>query len=184
LTLSNGFNRLFQNALIQHQKAFRNRGRSMALISVSEAARMLGQSRTPLYKAIKSGAISTLKDELGKTVIDTSELFRVFGAPPSTDDRNNENNGGNKPKIKSTQAENSPEIMTLLAVEREKSALLASTVEALQADKEDLRRERDRLLGLVESQSEQVRLLTDQREKAQAVALASPTMRRWWWPWS
>jgi hypothetical protein len=38
----------------------------------------------------------------------------------------------------------------------------------------DLRTERDRLLGIVEMQAQQVKQLTDQR----------PARRRKWWPWS
>jgi hypothetical protein len=42
-------------------------------------------------------------------------------------------------------------------------------IQGLESDKTDLRGERDRLLALVERQSDHVRLLTDQRER-----------RPWW----
>ena len=42
-------------------------------------------------------------------------------------------------------------------------------IDALEADKTDLRAERDRLLSVIETQAQQVKLLTDQRP-AQAEA--------------
>lgn len=152
-------------------------GLNMAFVGASEAARLIGRNRAQIYRALKSGAMSATKNEQGATVIDTSELFRVFGEPVS---KNTANVSDNVAPNNSQQAANGHEqagLSALLAAEREKSALLAEAVA-------DLRRERDRLLGLVESQSEQVRLLTDQREKAQAVAVALPSVRRWRWPWS
>ena len=44
-----------------------------------------------------------------------------------------------------------------------------SCIDALEADKTDLRAERDRLLSVIETQAQQVKLLTDQRP-AQAEA--------------
>lgn len=50
----------------------------MALVSVSEAARLAGKSRTTLHRLIKTGELSTCKGERNKRLIDTSELLRVF----------------------------------------------------------------------------------------------------------
>ena len=153
----------------------------MALVSVSEAARLIGKTRTPIFNAIKKGAISACKNDLGQTVIDTSELFRVFSLAAANDDSgagdNAQNTNKNSTESKSQQPENKAEsavLAALLAAEKEKNATLAETVA-------DMRKERDRLLGVVESQTEQVRFLTDQREKA--AATASTPARRSWWPW-
>ncbi len=52
----------------------------MALVSVSQAARLAGISRQHLYrKYIKPGEISVQRDDKSDPVIDTSELLRVFG---------------------------------------------------------------------------------------------------------
>ena len=77
----------------------------------------------------------------------------------------------------SPQAANTTEqavLAALLAAEKEKNAILTATVE-------DLTKLRDRLLGVVESATEQVKLLTDQRQKA----AETPAQRAggWWWPW-
>ena len=53
----------------------------MSEVSISEAARQAGISRSYLYrKYITPGVISTGKDAVGNPVIDTSEIIRVFGS--------------------------------------------------------------------------------------------------------
>lgn len=53
----------------------------MAKVSISEAARLVGISRSNLYKTyIKQGKISLTANHQGKPEVDTSELLRVFGS--------------------------------------------------------------------------------------------------------
>ncbi|HEI8900829.1 TPA: DNA-binding protein [Klebsiella aerogenes] len=52
----------------------------MARVSISEAARLTGKSRTTLHRLIKVGDLSTCSGERNAKMIDTSELLRVFGA--------------------------------------------------------------------------------------------------------
>ncbi|MGC4734505.1 DNA-binding protein, partial [Providencia hangzhouensis] len=52
----------------------------MALVSISEAARLTGKARSTLHKYIKQGKLSTTTDQnTGNKSIETSELIRVFG---------------------------------------------------------------------------------------------------------
>ena len=51
----------------------------MALVSISEAARLTKRSRTTIYRYRDEGKISISSDHQGNPVIDTSELLRVFG---------------------------------------------------------------------------------------------------------
>lgn len=52
----------------------------MALVSISEAARLTGKARSTLHKYIKQGKLSTTTDHnTGRKNIETSELIRVFG---------------------------------------------------------------------------------------------------------
>lgn len=52
----------------------------MALVTISEAARLTGKARSTLHKYIKQGKLSTTTDsETGTKKVDTSELLRVFG---------------------------------------------------------------------------------------------------------
>lgn len=52
----------------------------MASHSISEAASITGVNRRTIYRYIKSGKISVTVTHDNKTVIDTSELLRVFGS--------------------------------------------------------------------------------------------------------
>ncbi|MCY2000813.1 hypothetical protein OW766_26550 [Klebsiella pneumoniae] len=52
----------------------------MALVSISEAARLTKKSRKTLHTYISNGKLTKVTDEQGKPKIDTSELLRVFGA--------------------------------------------------------------------------------------------------------
>jgi len=52
----------------------------MAIVSISEAARLTGKSRTTIQKYIKQGKLSKCSGTDGTFGIDTSELLRVFGS--------------------------------------------------------------------------------------------------------
>lgn len=51
----------------------------MAKVSISEAARLTGKSRTTLHRLIKTGDLSTCAGVRNAKMIDISELIRVFG---------------------------------------------------------------------------------------------------------
>lgn len=50
----------------------------MALITISEAARLTGKNRTTIYKYINSGKLSVVASVDGIKKLDTSEILRVF----------------------------------------------------------------------------------------------------------
>lgn len=52
----------------------------MALVSICEAARLTGKSRTTVQSYIKQGKLTKCTDSNGTSKIDTSELLRVFGS--------------------------------------------------------------------------------------------------------
>lgn len=54
----------------------------MAKIPISEAVGMTGVSESTLRRDIRSGKISSEKDEKGHRRIDTAELDRVYGITP------------------------------------------------------------------------------------------------------
>ena len=51
----------------------------MAKLSISEAARLTGKSRTTLHRFIKTGELSTCHGARNARMVDVSELIRVFG---------------------------------------------------------------------------------------------------------
>lgn len=52
----------------------------MAKVSISEAARLTGKSRTTLHRLIKTGELSTCHGARNARMVDVSELIRVFGS--------------------------------------------------------------------------------------------------------
>lgn len=51
----------------------------MTTHNLSEASKMVGVSRTTLYKKIQRGLLSASVDREGNRIIEVSELIRVFG---------------------------------------------------------------------------------------------------------
>lgn len=51
----------------------------MAVVSISEAARLTGKSRKTIQRYVADGRISMSQHDAGSKGIDTSELIRVFG---------------------------------------------------------------------------------------------------------
>jgi hypothetical protein len=59
----------------------------MALVSVTEAARLTGKNRATIHRYIKQSKLSQSIDATGSKKVETSELLRVFGtisASPET----------------------------------------------------------------------------------------------------
>jgi hypothetical protein len=120
------------------------------LYSLKQAADAVGRGKPAILKAIKSGRISAKKDDNGQWQIDPAELHRVYPVTATG------NSSDTAPGERQETPENSgigPDIQSLRERLAEKDAMIA-----------DLRTERDRLLGIVETQAQQVRRqLTDQR---------------------
>ena len=98
----------------------------MACHTISEAASLAGVNRRTIYRYIKSGRLSPVVTHDNKTVIDTSELLRVFGSlsqPETTE----------SPAV---SQENTPEyvakILTEMSRMRSEIELLTGKVDALQ----------------------------------------------------
>ena len=109
----------------------------MAKINISQAAKMTGKTRTTIYKKIKSGELSAELGSDGNRLIDTAELLRVFGELVT-------------PDTVSMDVHDTPQVIPLL--ERQINLLEAENRrlhEQIEAD----RREKERLLGLLEKQT-------------------------------
>jgi hypothetical protein len=130
--------------------------------SLKQAADAVGRGKPAILKAIKNGRISAQKDENGQWQIDPAELHRVYPVPTA----------GNGSDTTTGERQETPketrDIRGEASVLRERLAEKDATIA-------DLRAERDRLLGIVETQAQQVKQLTDQRPGPQ------PAERRGWW---
>lgn len=51
----------------------------MALVNLTEAAKMVGKTRQTMHRYVKQGKLSVKRDAKGLPQVDTSELIRVFG---------------------------------------------------------------------------------------------------------
>jgi hypothetical protein len=134
------------------------------MYSLKQAAEAVGRGKPAILKAIKGGRISAQKDAFGQWQIEPVELHRVYPAVT-----------GNGSGTTAGEREETPKEVSDVGAEA------VALRERLLADKDaliaDLRSERDRLLKLLEEHSISVRLLTDERQKAQQ------TKRRSWWRW-
>jgi len=58
----------------------------MAIVSISEAARLTGKTRATIHRHINTGKLSKTKDDTGAIGIDISELIRVYNIKIDTPD--------------------------------------------------------------------------------------------------
>lgn len=132
-------------------------------VGLTEAAALIGKAPSTITRAVKAGRLSATQDAQGRTVYDVAELERVYGPLKTPDGARND--------AHALQG-NAAQLDTQRAQEAEKAAL-ERLITHLEASNRDLTAERDRLLGIIEEQAQQVRLLTDQRQKEPAPAAAS-----------
>ena len=138
----------------------------MALVGLKRASELTGKNQSTIHRAMKAGRLSYSLGDSGERLLDTSELTRLF--PLKSDDDGLRNHAAAEQR-NDTQA----------ADLRERLLFMQQRIDALEADKTDLRAERDRLLSVIETQAQQVKLLSDQRPAAQPDA----ARRRRWWSW-
>jgi predicted DNA-binding protein YlxM (UPF0122 family) len=104
----------------------------MPMLTLSEAAKETGLSRSAIFKAIKTGKFSANKDDNGHFQIDPAELFRVYEPV-------------NKEDVSSKRQETAPE-----AKETAENMVLKAKLETMdellrqvQSERDDLRRRLD-----------------------------------------
>ena len=119
----------------------------MTKLTISEAAKLTPHNRQTLYKHAKEGKLTTTKDALGKVVVDTAELQRVYGnlniETPKT------------PEADDMRQAETPEPTALIPTVDDKSQLvetLQSQVKFLESQLEVASREKQQLLNLAENQ--------------------------------
>jgi hypothetical protein len=137
----------------------------MALVGLKRASELTGKNQSTIHRAMKAGRQGRLSYSLsdsGERLVDTSELTRLFPLKGVDDTLRNDAPAEQR---KDTQAGDL----------RAHLVFMQQRIETLEADKADLRTERDRLLFVIETQAAQVKLLTDQRPA---------TRQRKWWLWS
>lgn len=70
----------------------------MALVSITEAAKLVRRNRSTLYRDIERGRLSKTITPEGETQIETSELLRTYGQLHASDEE--DGNGPNRAQVK------------------------------------------------------------------------------------
>lgn len=71
----------------------------MALVSITEAAKLVRRNRSTIYRDIEKGRLSKTVSPEGETQIETSELLRTYGRLHTGDDDDGEVSAKDKVKI-------------------------------------------------------------------------------------
>ncbi len=142
----------------------------MALVGLKRASELTGKNQSTIHRAMKAGRLSYSLNDSGERLLDTSELNRLF--PVKNGDGALRNDAQDEPR-------NDAQASDL----RARLIFMQQRIDGLEADKADLRAERDRLLGVIQTQAQQVKLLNDQRVPAQEPDTGSAPRRRRWWLW-
>lgn len=125
----------------------------MAKVSISEAARLAGISRSALYRGyISQGKLSVERDYRNAPIVDTSELLRVFG------------------DISKATTEHQPVQNADMAQLQTEVARLQALVQAYESQ-----------LAEAKEREDWFKRKIDQLQP-QALA-GPETKRKWWWPW-
>ena len=112
----------------------------MSILTITDAAKAAGISRPTLYRRIKSGQLSTVRQSDGTKGIDSAELLRVFGTLQA--DTNH--------TVKSEHREIEDVLRERIKGLVRESELLLRENELLRTQLANAENEKNRLLGLLE----------------------------------
>ena len=144
----------------------------MALVGLSDAARLTGKAHTTIHRAMKAGRLSFSLNGAGERQIDTTELDRVFGLKAT----NGAGSGAIAPDVQ-WNATHVREIELLTQQLEDRDATIRDLRSRLDAEAEERRRVQERLTALL-----------THRQAGSVPAAGSPsfTDRRgdpWWRRW-
>jgi hypothetical protein len=109
--------------------------------NIAQAAELAGVARQTIHRFVKKGKLSVEKTADGKTVIDKSELLRVFPNLVT-------------PGASHMLRPDTPQVTAILQSQIELlQRELDVTRQERERDREEYRREKDRLLGIIEKQT-------------------------------
>lgn len=156
----------------------------MAELSLSQAAKQAGKSKSTIGRAIESGRLSARKNQDGTFSIDPSELFRAFpkGGPGTTISRT----GGaiRNPTDGTLGTSANPDEIKALREELAKAVQQAAAAEAIAEERaETIADLRIRLDREGEERRKLTAILTDQTRQSEpdpAAPAVPPAPRSWW----
>ena len=125
------------------------------MLSLGQAARLAGTSKTTLTRAIKTGRLSATRRDGGGYQIDAAELSRVFTVTPETVTATG-NTVHHATPLRDLHA--TPDVVTRMAELEAELRGLKELLAEVRANRDELREDRDQWRGRAE------RLLVDQRQ--------------------
>ncbi len=143
-------------------------GRAVAILSITEAARLFGKSRTTLYKYNKSGELSFVPGDDGKPSVDMSEMLRVFGSVHVGTVHNSQNEQCNTSKLDNEHGLLAEKVASLQEVVRRQDELLRKADDREKWLQERLERSQQQIQALIHQPPEQPEALHKRKK---------------WWPW-
>jgi excisionase family DNA binding protein len=143
----------------------------MALVTVSQAAALTGKNRSTVIRAIEKGHVSATRDEFGHYLIDPAELERVYGAlrNPDAADDDARDDADQRDASERDGAASMREIELLREMLTEARAVHERTRSDHERERRTWEEERAFLRSMLERNSEQIKLLTDQRDERERV---------------
>ena len=145
----------------------------MARLTIKEAVAIAPVSESTLRRDIKSGKISSEKDERGRRRIDTAELVRVYGQLTHTTQSNDtEMNAVDTPKDTPMNVNDTPDTLIddpkVVALLENQIADLRSQLEQSTERENALITEKTKLLDMLSTEQEKTRL---EQEKSRLLML-------------
>ena len=95
----------------------------MSIVTINEAANLVGKSIKTIYRHIESGRLSCVIDDNGRKVVDMAELGRVYGLDLSLIENDNKvsmSDNGNGVENNIIHLEKEIELLKMLLVEKDK----------------------------------------------------------------
>jgi hypothetical protein len=143
----------------------------MPLIPLRVAVELTGKDRSTLTRAIESGKLSATKNEHGRYLVDPAELERVYGTlrtPALQINAVPEDAQAMQSAALARELELTREMLTQERVLREREqASFERERSSFDRERHTWEEERTFLRGMLERHTEQIKLLTDQRERAE-----------------
>ena len=136
----------------------------MARLTIKEAVEISPVSESTLRRGIKSGKVSSEKDERGRRRIDTAELARVYGQlRQSTDSNDTQMNAVDTPEKRLVNANDSPDTPDdnpkVVALLENQIADLRSQLEKTETQLQIASTEKTKLLDLLSAEKDEKRAL-------------------------
>ena len=140
---------------------------TMPHVNARTAAKLAGRDRSTILRALESGRLSATKDDRGQWLIDPAELERVYGSLLSPD-ADEEADGQDAYAMQVAALTREVALLREMLDHERRTAR-----ETLEHERRSFEQERSFLRGMLERQTEQVKLLTDERQQKER---HSPTL--------